>query len=148
MDDIDKKILNILQRNFPVEAEPFQPMAAEIGVGEEEVLERIAKLREEGIVRRIGAIFDPRRLGYASALCAARVPGGKIADFVAVVNANPGVTHHYRRDHEYNVWFTLISPSDEVLRKTIEEIKLETGISDILTMRAARVFKINASFEL
>ena len=83
-----------------------------------------------------------------STLCAARVPEDKIPAFVDAVNACPGVTHNYRREHEYNIWFTLIAPDEEELAAALAEIKRNTEIKDILSLRAVRTFKINARFEM
>jgi DNA-binding Lrp family transcriptional regulator len=148
MDDIDRKILNLLQTDFPIEEEPFKKIGERVGIEEDEVLQRIKALQDEKIIRRIGAVFDLRKLGFVSSLCAARVPEERIADFVGIVNAYPGVTHNYRRSHEYNIWFTFIAPSEEELQRSIEEIRRRTGIDDILSLRATRTSKINASFEL
>lgn len=148
MDAIDKKILNLIQKEFPVVAEPFKVIGDSVGVSEGEALARVRRLKEEGIIRRIGAVFEPKKLGYVSTLCAARVPEEKIKDFVETVNACPGVTHNYKRNHEYNIWFTFIAPSQKALERAIEEIKEKTGITDILNMRAVRVFKVDATFEL
>jgi DNA-binding Lrp family transcriptional regulator len=148
MDTVDKKILNFIQRDFPLDAEPFKIVAEKAGVSEDEVLARIRRMRQEGIIRRIGAVFDSRKLGFVSTLCAASVPEGKLREFVEAVNAYPGVTHNYKRNHEYNIWFTFIAPSEEELKNNLAEIKNRTGIQDILDMRASRTFKIDASFEL
>ena len=148
MDDTDRKILNGIQQEFPIVAEPYAEVAGRIGIGEAELLERIGRLKEQGIIRRIGAVFDLRRLGFASTLCAARVPEEQVKKFVGIVNACPGVTHNYRRDHEYNIWFTLIVPGEEAMAEALAGIKRETGIDDILSLRATRTFKINARFEV
>lgn len=148
MDAIDRKLLNLIQEDFPLTAAPFAEVAVRLGIGEGEVLDRIGRLREEGIIRRVGAVFDLRKLGFVSTLCAARVPEAKMAAFVTTVNACPGVTHNYRREHEYNVWFTLIAPGEEELSALLADIKLKTGIDDILSLRAVRTFKINARFEM
>jgi siroheme decarboxylase len=148
MDNIDRKLLNLIQEDFPITAAPFAEVAAQLGIGEDDVLERIGKLKEEGVIRRIGAVFDLRNLGFASTLCAARVPEGEVRGFVKAVNANSGVTHNYRRDDEYNIWFTLIAPGDEMLEAALATIKRETGINDILSLRATRTFKINARFDV
>jgi len=148
MDATDKKILNIIQKDFPVVAEPWKAIAEGLGLNESEVLKHIKKLKDEGIIRRIGAVFDTRKLGFASTLCAARVPKEKLKEFVNVVNSYPGVTHNYRRNHNYNVWFTFIAPDEQSLNKCLAEIRERTGIADIISMSAAHTFKIDATFEL
>ncbi|PKN79764.1 MAG: Lrp/AsnC family transcriptional regulator [Deltaproteobacteria bacterium HGW-Deltaproteobacteria-1] len=105
-------------------------------------------MKEKGIIRRIGAVFDGTKLGRVSTLCAARVPEDKIDLFVQMVNANKGVTHNYRRDHEYNIWFTISATTAPELESFLKDIKKKTGVTDILDMRAVRTFKINASFEV
>ena len=148
MDSIDKKILNIIQKDFPVVAKPFKTVAQELDLSEDEVLTRIARMKEEGIIRRIGAVFDTRRLGFVSTLCAAKVPADKLKDFVNIVNSYPGVTHNYRRKHVYNVWFTFIASDQEKLNQCLTEISETTGVADIVSMNASRIFKIDATFEL
>jgi DNA-binding Lrp family transcriptional regulator len=146
MDAIDKTILNLLQTEFPVEPEPFKTIGEKTGIPEDEVLARISSLKDQGVIRRIGAVLDSGKLGFVSRLCAASVPEERIAPFVDRINALPGVTHNYKRDHACNIWFTLISPSEEELEKTIAQISEDTGIKDIQTFRAVRTFKIDARF--
>jgi DNA-binding Lrp family transcriptional regulator len=148
MDVIDRKILNLIQKEFPVVEEPFKVIGALAGISGEEALERVRRLKEAGIIRRIGAVFEPKKLGYVSTLCAARVPEERVKGFVETVNAFPGVTHNYRRSHAYNIWFTFIAPSEEALEQALKEIREKTGITDILSLRAVRTFKVNAAFEL
>lgn len=148
MDEIDKKILNILQKEFPLEEQPFLAVGQRCGISEEETIRRVQKMKDEGIIRRIGAVFDGARLGRVSTLCAARVPEDKIQNFVRIVNANKNVTHNYRRNHAYNIWFTVSAENAEALERFLGDIKEKTGITDILDMRAVRTFKINASFDV
>jgi DNA-binding Lrp family transcriptional regulator len=148
MDSIDKKILNILQKEFPLEERPFYVVAETCGISEEEALFRIQKLKDDGIIRRIGAVFDGAKLGRVSTLCAARVPQDKLENFVSVVNVSKGVTHNYLRDNEYNVWFTLNAATAQELESFLADLKKNTGITDILDMRAVRTFKIDATFEV
>jgi len=147
MDEIDKKILNILQKEFPLEERPFQIVAERCGISEDEVLGRIQKMKGKGIIRRIGAVFDGAKLGRVSTLCAARVPEEKIENFIKAVNAYKGVTHNYLRDNEYNVWFTVNAASSKEIEAFLTGLKEKTGVTDILDMRAVRTFKIDASFE-
>lgn len=100
MDELDKKIINMIQAEFPLEAEPFKAVAEKLGSTEDEIIRRIRKLKDDGIIRRIGAVFEPRRLGLVSTLCAAKVPVDRIEVFVKKVNALSGVTHNYLRPHE------------------------------------------------
>ena len=148
MDRIDRQILNLIQGSFPVVEQPYRAIAKHVGVSEEEVINRIRKLKEEGIIRRIGAVFDRGKLGFVSALCAARVPDEKVTAFVAAVNACPGVTHNYRRGDEYNIWFTISARSEEEIGRSLAEIREKTGVADIMSMRAARTFKIDVNFIL
>ncbi len=148
MDSIDKKILNILQKEFPLAQRPFQIVAEKCGVAEEEALIRIQKMKDDGIIRRIGAVFDGAKLGRVSTLCAARVPQEKLDKFVKDVNLSKGVTHNYLRDNEYNVWFTINASTAQELESFLVDLKSKTGITDILDMRAVRTFKIDATFEV
>ena len=148
MDSIDKKILNILQKDFPLAERPFQIVAETCGISEDEALSRIQRLKDDGIIRRIGAVFDGAKLGRVSTLCAARVPQDKLENFVAAVNVSKGVTHNYLRDNEYNVWFTLNAATAKELESFLADLKKKTGITDVLDMRAVRTFKIDATFEV
>ena len=148
LDDIDKTILNRIQSDFPITSRPYLTVADELNLTESDVLERVAKLKKTGIIRRIGGNFVPGKLGFVSTLCAASVPPDKIKHFAEVVNRYPGVTHNYQRDNQYNVWFTFIAPSMEEIDANLKEIAEETGVSDILNLPATRVFKIRAQFDV
>ncbi|HOG12473.1 MAG: AsnC family transcriptional regulator [Smithellaceae bacterium] len=148
MDAIDKKLLNLLQKEFPLEEEPFRLIGERCGISEDEVLARVRRMKEKGVIRRIGAVFDGKKLGRASTLCAARVPEDKLQSFVHIVSAEKGVTHNYRRGHEYNVWFTVTAANTEELQALLSDVKKKTGVTDMLDMRAVRTFKIDASFDL
>ncbi|HPC03687.1 MAG TPA: AsnC family transcriptional regulator [Syntrophales bacterium] len=148
MDELDRRILNEIQKNFPIVSDPWEEVGARLGVSGDEVFSRVKRLAEGGLIRRIGAVFDPGKLGFASTLCAARVPGDRLEAFVRTVNAFEGVTHNYERDDAWNVWFTVIAPSEEELDRVLGEIRGKTGIREILDLRSTRKFKIDATFEL
>ena len=148
LDDTDKAIINRIQSEFPITARPFFTVAEELDLTETEVLVRVARLKKEGIIRRIGGNFVPGKLGFVSTLCAARVPADKIDVFAEVVNRYPGVTHNYQRDNHYNVWFTFISPSMDEIEANLKQIAKDTGVTDILNLPATRVFKIKAQFDV
>ena len=148
LDAIDSAILNRIQSEFPITSRPYLEVANELKLTEKEVLERVRRLKKDGIIRRIGGNFVPGKLGFVSTLCAARVPADKIEHFAEIVNRYPGVTHNYLRDNPYNVWFTFISPSMDEIETNLKQIAAESGVSDILNLPATKVFKIKAQFEV
>ncbi|TWI62855.1 AsnC family transcriptional regulator [Desulfobotulus alkaliphilus] len=148
MDDLDKKLLNSIQSGFPICSRPYAAIGEMLDMDEAEVLERLKKLKASGIIRRIGGNFGPENLGYFSTLCAAKVPEEKLEVFTQTVNAYPGVTHNYVRENDWNVWFTFIEPSREVIARNLEEIAEKTGVTEILNLPATHVFKIRAKFSL
>ena len=148
IDEIDSAILNRIQSDFPITSRPFLTVADELELTEREVLERVARLKADGIIRRIGGNFVPGKLGFVSTLCAARVPTDKVDDFAKIVNRYPGVTHNYQRDNTYNVWFTFIAPSMKEIEDNLKQIAEDTGVEDILNLPATKVFKIRAEFEV
>jgi DNA-binding Lrp family transcriptional regulator len=123
-------------------------MGKRVGASEEEVLARVQAMHDAGVIRRIGANFTSRKLGYTSTLCAARVPPEKLEHFATVVNRYPGVTHNYLRKHRFNVWFTLIAESTERLAEILEEIRKASGVEEILSLPAQEIFKIKVDFPM
>ena len=148
LDEMDRMILNEIQSHFPIEARPYQVLGEKLGCSEEEVLQRVQDLKDREVIRRIGANCNSRKLGYTSTLCAAKVPSRLMARFVEVVNSYTGVTHNYRRDHDYNIWFTLIAPSEEKIERILREIVELTGVGEVMSLPAERLFKIQVDFEV
>jgi len=146
--ETDKAILNMIQLDFPIDARPFKVLGEKLNLSEEELIGRIQTMKDFQLIRRIGGNFSPDRLGYYSTLCTAQVPENKIDLFTRTVNAYPGVTHNYMRDHDFNIWFTFIAPSRNRIADSLEEISRQTGVRPILNLPATRVFKISASFKL
>jgi len=147
LDDLGRAILNEIQSNFPIVSRPYAEVAARVGADEEQVLRRVRTLMESGVIRRLGANFTSRKLGYTSTLCAARVPPESLESFVEVVNRYPGVTHNYLRRHHFNVWFTLIAESLERLEQILAEIYGASGV-EVLSLPAQEIFKIKVDFSL
>lgn len=146
MDNKDRAILNEIQSNFPISSNPYLDVGMRMGLSESEVLERVKRLKAEGVIRRIGGNFDSRRLNFTSTLCAAKVPEEDVEGFVRVVNAYPGVTHNYLRNHDYNVWFTFIAPSMEHIEDALDEIGKTTNVTEIVNLPAVKRFKIKVDF--
>ena len=148
LDTIDKAIINRIQSDFPIEPRPYETIARELGLTEDQVLQRVQALRTEGIIRRIGGNFVPHKVGFVSTLCAAKVPEDQIDAFAAVVNKYTGVTHNYQRENAFNIWFTFIAPSREEIARNLDRISRETGVTTILNLPATKVFKIKAQFDV
>jgi DNA-binding Lrp family transcriptional regulator len=148
VDEADRKILNAIQSEFPIMARPYEELGRRLSLPEEDVLRRVKRLKERGIIRRIGGNFHSGKLTFSSTLCAAKVPEGKLERFVGVVNRYPGVTHNYLRNHEFNVWFTFIAPSAEAIEGSLKEISELTGVKHVLSLPAVKMFKIRVDFEV
>jgi DNA-binding Lrp family transcriptional regulator len=148
LDTIDKAILNRIQSDFPIDSRPYDTIAQELGLEENQVIERVERLKSSGIIRRIGGNFVPHRVGFVSTLCAAKVPEDKIEDFASAVNRFTGVTHNYVRENDFNIWFTFIARSMDEIHDNLEQISRQTGVKRILNLPATKVFKIKAQFEV
>ena len=148
MDETDKEILNEIQSGFPVDPRPYYTLGQRLNLQEHEVIERVKKLKDIGIIRRIGGNFRSDKLDFSSTLCAAKVPKAKLEHFVKVVNRYPGVTHNYLRDHTYNIWFTFIAEDMAHIDNALKEIAEETGVAEIQNLPAIRTFKIKVDFAI
>ena len=120
LDELDKAILNQIQSSFPITPRPYAAVGESLGLSETEVVARVQRMMQDGVIRRIGANFNSRQLGYTSTLCAAQVPPEQIDQFIQVVNQYPGVTHNYLRRHRLNIWFTLIAESTARIGEILE----------------------------
>ena len=148
IDDFDRAILNRIQSDFPLTPRPYKTIGQQLNLSENEVIKRVRRMKDTGVIRRIGGNFTPHALGFVSTLCAAKVPPDKINQFAEVVNRYPGVTHNYRRDNSFNVWFTFIAPSMDEIEAHLKQIAADTGITDILNLPATKLFKIKAEFQV
>lgn len=148
IDNTNKTLLNNIQMDFPIDSRPFHIIAQKLGLTEAGVIRRIRQMKKDLLIRRIGGNFSPDKLGYYSTLCTARVPEEKIDLFTQIVNSYSGVTHNYQRDHDFNIWFTFIAPSVEIIQKSLREISEATQVEPILNLPATKVFKISANFKV
>jgi DNA-binding Lrp family transcriptional regulator len=148
LDKTDRAILNEIQSHFPLKARPYREVSGRLGLTEKEVVFRVDRMAQGGIIRRIGANFNSRKLGFTSTLCAAQVPAEKISEFVEKVNQYPGVTHNYERMGDFNIWFTMIAEAQEQIESSLKEIKNATGIETLISLPALNIFKIRVDFEV
>ena len=147
-DEIDAHLLNVLQREFPLVMRPFDAIAEALGIAPAEVIERVARLKREGVVRQIGAIFDSAALGYVSALVAFRVNPDKLDGVAETVAGLEGVSHCYARDAYYNLWFTLTLPPGSDLEAEVAALAALDGVQSQLTLPALKVYKIGVFLDV
>ena len=145
---IEKELLNIIQTDFPIEKNPFKIIGERLSIKEDEVFEITKNLIEKGIIRRLGATFDSRKLNYASTLCAANVPEEKLDFFVKTVNEFKGVTHNYLRPGYYNVWFTFIGKDMDFIEEQLAKIAKLTGVEEIINLPAKKLFKVRVNLNV
>ncbi|MEW5806215.1 MAG: Lrp/AsnC family transcriptional regulator [Acidobacteriota bacterium] len=148
MDSVDRNLLNEIQNCFPLVEYPFHTIGEQAGIGQTECLQRIARLKREGIIRQISAIFDSGRLGYKSILVAASVDEKDVEEVARVINERKGVSHNYLRDHPFNIWFTLTLPSERSFEDEIGRMGEEARWKKILLLPSIRVFKIGVRLDM
>jgi siroheme decarboxylase len=150
MDAADRRLCDTIQNEFPVVERPYAAVGQAVGMDEDEVLERVRRLRGDGIVRQVSAIFDTRKLGYRSLLVAARTAPERGDEAAAVISSHPGVTHNYERRHEFNIWFTLgVPPTSRLgLDRTVELLGELAGVDAIRPLPALRFFKIGVDLDM
>lgn len=145
--EVETLLLNQIQADFPLDAQPFKKLAVKLDISENAVIDLIERLKKRGVIRRIGAVFDSQKLGLKSTLCAMKAPVQRLNEIAELVNSYPEVTHNYAREHEFNLWFTLITEDEKRMTEIIEEIEKKAGVEKILNMPALNVFKINVGFK-
>jgi len=150
LDDLDKRLLNLMQGRFPIAPRPYQHVAAEAGITEAEVIARVKALLEERIIRQVTPIFDTRALGYSSMLVAAKVDPENPWRAANIINQHPGVSHNYLRNHEFNIWFTIATAPDSPLglEKTLKALADEAGAESIRQLPTLKLFKIRMDLEM
>ena len=150
LDDVDRKLLNLMQGSFPIAARPYQHVAAKAGIEEAEVLARVEHLLGARIIREITPIFDTRALGYSSMLVAAKVDPEYPHRAAKVINAHPGVSHNYLRNHAFNLWFTIATEPDSPLGLggTLEILAREAGAESVRQLPTLKLFKIRMDLEM
>jgi DNA-binding Lrp family transcriptional regulator len=148
MDNTDKKILTAIQADLPVEVRPFDVLAERLNLETTDVVARVKRMAAEGLLRRVGPVFDSRGLGYVSTVAAATVPPERLREVADRVSRMPGVTHNYERRHAYNLWFTLTCASRQEEELALEALRRDTGIPHIFSLPALAVYKIRVKFDL
>jgi len=150
LDELDKKLLNLLQGSFPLEPRPFAAVARLAEIDESEVLTRTKRLLDERIIRQITPIFDTRVLGYSSMLVAAKVDAENPHRAARIINSHPGVSHNYLRNHDFNLWFTIATEPDSKLglEGTLDVLRELTGAESVRQLPTLKLFKIRMDLEM
>jgi DNA-binding Lrp family transcriptional regulator len=150
MDDVDRRLLNLMQGSFPIAARPYEHVAGLAGISSEEVMARVQRLLDKRIIRQVTPIFDTRALGYSSMLVAAKVDPEHPHRAAQVINEHPGVSHNYLRNHEFNLWFTIATEPDSELglEGTLEVLAREAGAESVRQLPTLKLFKIRMDLEM
>ncbi len=150
LDDLDKKLLNLMQGSFPIAPRPYEHVAGLAEVSEDEVMRRVQRLLDGRIVRQVTPIFDTRVLGYSSMLVAAKVDAENPHRAAKIVNSHPGVSHNYLRNHDFNMWFTIATePGSKLgLDGTLDVLQELTGAESIRQLPTIKLFKIRMDLEM
>jgi DNA-binding Lrp family transcriptional regulator len=150
LDELDKRLLNLMQGSFPIAPRPYAHVASQAAITEEEAIERVAALLEHRIIRQITPIFDTRALGYSSMLVAAKVDPENPWRAARVINEHPGVSHNYLRNHDFNIWFTIATEPDSPLGldRTLEVLAEIAGAESIRQLPTLKLFKIRMDLEM
>jgi siroheme decarboxylase len=148
LDALDAGLLNRVQDDFPLCPRPFLALAKEAGTSEADVLRRLAAARESGVLRQVSAIFDTNALGYRSSLVAMRVEPQNLNQAAHLINSHPGVSHNYRRNHDFNMWFTVAVPLDGDLEWTVQRLARLAEAQSARLLPTLKLFKIGVSLDM
>lgn len=144
----ENRLARTMQRAFPLSSRPYDVLARQIDASPGNVLERVQRWRDEGLLREISAILEGSALGYDSALVAGEVTEEDLPRVAAIVNEHPTITHNYRREHRYNLWFTLAVPREMGIEATLDRLCAATGLAELHPLRRTDTFKIGVNFDL
>jgi DNA-binding Lrp family transcriptional regulator len=150
LEELDRRLLNLMQGRFPIEPRPYARVAELAEISEQEVMTRVQHLLDERIIRQVTPIFDTRALGYSSMLVAAKVDAENPHRAAKVINAHPGVSHNYLRNHEFNLWFTIATEPDSKLglEGTLDALAQEAGAESVRQLPTLKLFKIRMDLEM
>ena len=148
LDNLDKKLLSIIQADFSLVREPFSALGLGLGIIGDEVIQRIDKLKAGGIIRQIGPVFNPKKLGYQTTLVAAKIPGERLDEAGQIIGRHQMVSHCYQRDHDLNLWFTLAMSVAGDMEAEVIELGNSIESETTLNLPAVKTFKIGVYFPL
>ena len=148
LDETDQDILNEIQWSFPLISRPYHALASKMDMAPDDMMRRITRLKEMGIIRQLSAIFDTRRLGYKSSLVAMRVSPHKLVEVADTINGHPGVSHNYERNHDFNLWFTIAVPPGKSIQNAVDNFANLPGVQATRMLPTLRMFKIGVKLDM
>ena len=148
LDEIDRTLLTEIQKGFPVDHRPFETLGQKLGLSEQACLARISRLKAEQVIRQLSAIFDTRSLGYQSTLAAMKVEPARADEAAAIINQHPGVSHNYKRNDPFNLWFTLAVPPADSLEQVVRILHTLTKAEETIILPTLRLYKIGVKLDL
>jgi siroheme decarboxylase len=148
LDDVDRELLNAVQWSFPLVPRPYAAIGEPLGLDDGAVRERIQHLKDAGVLRQLSAIFDTRALGYSSSLVAAKVDPDRIDEAAAVISRHPGVSHNYKRNHAYNLWYTIAVPPGERIEEHVDVLHRESGSLVTRMLPTLKLYKIGVKLDM
>lgn len=143
---LEKNLLDGFQKDFPLEPRPYKAIAERLGCDEDTVLDLLRRMRDAGLVTRVGPVFAPHRAG-ASTLAAMAVPAERLEEVAALVSGYDEVNHNYQREHGFNLWFVAAAPDAARVREVLEEIAGRTGLK-VMDLPLEQAFHIDLGFPL
>lgn len=143
---LEKALLDGFQKEFPLEPRPFRAIAERLGCDEDAVLDLLGRMKDAGLITRVGPVFAPHRAG-ASTLAAMAVPIERLDEVATLVSEYEEVNHNYEREHSFNLWFVLAAPDAARVAEVLEEIAERTGIP-VMDLPLEEAFHIDLGFPL
>jgi DNA-binding Lrp family transcriptional regulator len=145
---LDRELLNAVQWDFPLETRPYAALGERLGLTEEALRARVAHVKELGVLRQLSAIFDTRALGYGSSLVAAKIAPDRVDEAAAVISAHPGVSHNYKRNHAFNLWYTIAVPPGDSLEEHVDILHRESGAIVTRRLPTLTLYKIGVKLDM
>ena len=146
--EVDRELLNAVQWDFPLDPRPYGVLAERLGITEPEVRARVAHVKAQGVLRQLSAIFDTRALGYGSSLVACKIDPDRIDEAAAVISEHPGVSHNYKRNHAFNLWYTIAVPPGDVLQDHVDVLHRDAGALVTRVLPTLKLYKIGVKLDM
>ncbi|MCL4429132.1 MAG: AsnC family transcriptional regulator [Chloroflexi bacterium] len=149
MDAIDHKLLVEAEKGLLLTPEPFNEIAAKIGIKPQEVIARLRKLQENGVIRRFGVSLKPNGVGFcANALVAWKVPESRVQEVGNYFSEYNEISHCYERKTvvgkwEYNLYTVMHAHERQAIEELVKQLSDATSLTDYLILYSTKNLKPN-----